>query len=245
MFSSTIISDAQAHALAEFPKESCGIVVGGVYLPCENVADDPENDFSIADAVVGPYLRAGTLQAVIHSHPFPVLTELSCPSARDMRGQGSTNVPWGIIDCDGKVARAPYWLGDFLLNEPLLGVEFHHGVRDCYLAIRKWYWQKRAKRLLDIPRDVKWWETDANLYVDNFERAGFERISLRELKDGDVFFGKVGGAEVRHINHAGVYLDNPEDGKGLVYHHLPGRLSRREPAGAWINRADFAARFIC
>lgn len=245
MFSEKVIEAAKAHALAEYPKEACGLVFRGEYLPAENVAENPTETFKMQTTLA--LLEA---EALIHSHPLDNLIEPSCPSSDDMRGQISTAMPWAIIDCDGQAAKDPYIFGEHLAKEPVydergqvVSYEFHHGVRDCYTAIRRWYWNERGVMLPEFPRDVRWWETDENLYAHGFEKAGFEKISLRELKDGDIVFGKVGGSEVKCVNHAGVYLDNPKDGKGLIYHHLPGRLARREPAGAWVNRASFAARY--
>lgn len=235
-----VVEAAQAHALQSYPQESCGLVVGGEYLPCENVADLPEEDFSIRDQIVMPYIVAGTLQAVIHSHPVKAIFAPSDPSVRDMIGQISAQVPWGIIDTDGEVVTAPYWFGDITLDTPLLGVEFHHGVQDCYTAIRKWYWQTRGIKLKDFPRQGMWWCEDENLYVDNFAKAGFFIVDICDIQDGDVVLGKI-KSEV--INHAGIYLDNSVDGCGLVYHHLPGRLSRRESAGPWLNRTELVVRY--
>lgn len=231
---------AKAHAISVFPEEACGIVVGGDYIACTNVADNPTLDFIIAPAEINPYIVAGTLQAIIHSHPAVKILAASTPSANDIQGQITTAVPWGIIDTDGEVAADAYWFGDFKLDEPLIGVQFRHGVDDCYSAIRKWYWQKRGVKLIDIPRDDQWWTGTDNLYLDNFASAGFVQISINELQDGDVVFGKINS---QVLNHAGVYLDNVEDGRGLFYHHLPGRLSRREPANAWVNRGEIAVRY--
>ncbi len=244
MLTEKIIADAKAHALAEYPKEACGLVRDGVYVPCENVAENPTETFR---------MNVGTESAtdLIHSHPLDDLDELSCPSADDMTGQMSMAIPWWITDTDGTVARDPYVFGTHLAKEPLysargeiVSYEFHHGVRDCYTAVRRWFWNQRGTLLVEQPRDIRWWETNENLYVEGLEKGGFERLpSLKNLQDGDVVFGKVGDNKVKAINHAGVYLDNKRDGKGLIYHHLPGRLARRESAGAWINRASFAARY--
>lgn len=240
MLSETALAAAKAHAVAEFPKEACGLVVAGEYIPCVNQADDPTKDFAIDSALVAKYMLTSKVDAILHSHPFPQLDARSTPSAADMRGQVSTNVPWGIIDTDGEVVNDPYWLTDANLDTPLIGMQFHHGVFDCYTAVRKWFWQKRGIKLIEMPRDDLWWTKDESLYLANFEKAGWVQISVDSIRNGDVILGKV-NSEV--VNHAAVYLDNEEDGKGLIYHHLPGRLSRREPANPWVNRADVVLRY--
>ncbi len=240
MFNQTAISAAQAHALAEFPNESCGIIADDEYIACENIADNPQRDFQIATETISSYIISGTLQAIVHSHPHVQFDVPSSPSKSDMLGQIATNVPWGVVDTDGQVASEPWWWGDFLLDTPLIGRNFQHGVRDCYSLIRAWYWQKREIKLPEGARDDIWWKTDDNLYVDNFAAAGFVQISRDQLADGDLVLGKVNSTK---INHAGVYLDNKEDGKGLILHHLPNRLSCRQPASPWLNRAEMFLRY--
>lgn len=240
MFGLSVIESAKMHALDRFPEESCGLVVDGAYIACDNIAEDPTKDFKIANATVQEYLAMGLLQGVIHSHPFAQLTTKSSPSAADMRSQMSMQVPFGVIDTDGTVVNDPYYWGDFKLDEQIIGRDFHHGIEDCYLPIRRFYWQRRGIKLAEIPRDDKWWTSADNLYVDNFERLGFVKVSKNEIIDGDIIIGRVNASKP---NHAGVYLNNSIDGKGLILHHLPGRLSRREPAGPWLSRADLVVRY--
>lgn len=95
-----MIPGAIAHALREYPRESCGLVVmigdEARYVECENLADgnshfimNPE-DFILADA-------AGEIVGVVHSHPdAPAL-----PSANDIEAQKATGVPWHIISVPG------------------------------------------------------------------------------------------------------------------------------------------------
>lgn len=234
-----IWADAKKHALQEFPKEACGIVVADKYIPCVNIAPDPTTDFQIDDAEVMQYIIAKTLQAVIHSHPSSPLKK-SSPSKQDMIGQVSTAVTWGIIDTDGEIARDPYFWGDFLFHESLIGKEFQAGVNDCYSIIRKWYFQRKDITLPEFPRDDSWWGKGEDMYMEGFSKAGFHRITKDELQDGDVVLGKV-RSEI--INHGGIYLDNDEDGRGLILHHLPNRLSRRETAGPWTNKAEIFLRY--
>jgi cell wall-associated NlpC family hydrolase len=240
-FPQKVIDDAKADALAKYPNESCGIVSGDEYVACDNIASDPSKDFIIAPATVQPYVTGGTLQAVIHSHPVKQLLARSCPSKSDMIGQIGTSVPWGVIDIAPDVVNDPYWWGDFLLDQPLIGQQFHHGINDCYTVVRRWMWQNRKLKIADIPRDDAWWNMqEEDLYMQGFEKNGWVRISKEELQHGDTILGKIRAPK---INHAGVFLSSKEDGIGVVLHHLPGRLSRREPAGPYVNRAELFLRY--
>jgi proteasome lid subunit RPN8/RPN11 len=239
-FSRDIILKAKEHALQTCAIESCGYVAHGEYFPCVNIHETPDKCFKFDASVINPLIISGELQAIIHSHVCRDLVFKTAPSEADMKGQLATGVPWGVIDTDGKVAKDPYWWGDFILNEPILEREFHAGIEDCYTLIRKWYWQHRGIKLIEFPRDEKWWDSEKNLYVEGFEKAGFYRINRAELKDGDVVLGK---ARSTKINHGGIYLDNKVDGRCLILHHLPNRLSRREAAMPWLHRAEIFLRY--
>lgn len=219
MFGADVESAARTHALKDFPKESCGLVVNGGYVPLENIAADPAKDFRVADDA---WTAHGVVQAVIHSHGA---NEKLAPSADDMMHQISTDVPWGIVRTDGVAASKILWWGDFRLEEPLLGRVFIHGVTDCYSAIRSWRWQNHKIKLLDFPREDLWWDGDLDLYNQNFAKAGYRQIAASEAKVGDValitFRSKV-------PNHGGTLVEG-----GLFYHHLQNRLSCREPIGRW------------
>jgi proteasome lid subunit RPN8/RPN11 len=220
MFGPDVDVAARAHAIAQHPKESSGLVVVNGYVPVDNIAADPEKHFEMpTDA----WTAHGKVQAVIHSHgPQDSLA----PSASDMQHQIATAVPWGIVRTDGVVASPIMWWGDHRLEDPLLGREFVHGVTDCYGAIRSWMWQQRKVKLPDVPRDLQWWKTEGgNLYDDGFAAAGYRIIPESAASVGDValitFRSDV-------PNHGGVLVED-----GLLYHHLQNRLSAREPLGRW------------
>lgn len=91
-----MIPEAVAHAMREYPRESCGLVVmvgdEARYIECQNIAEDDDHfiidpeDFILADA-------AGEIVGVVHSHPdAPAL-----PSEYDIQAQKATGVPWHII----------------------------------------------------------------------------------------------------------------------------------------------------
>lgn len=241
------ITAAQDHARREYPKESCGLVVGDTYIPCFNYASIPERDFSISPA---DYLRAGKVRAIIHSHP----NGPHFPTARDMQSQITSAVVWGIIVTDGERASEPILWGDQLPTADLIGREFVHGIADCYSVVRDAYaagrermsaqtmsdWPLDPIALPDVPRDDSWWhETDEHkaqdLYTDHFAKFGFVKIAQSEARPGDAFLMAI---KSKTLNHAGVLVS-----RDLILHHLPQRLSRREPAGSWARHANLWVRY--
>lgn len=213
------IEKAKAHAVSCWPKESCGLIVGGLYVECENVSLDPENSFVMKASCI---VDAGSaLQAVIHSHPRGGRS----PTAMDMRAQLDTGCIFGIIPCSQYEAAEPVYWGDFILDQPLIGREFIHGVLDCYSLIRSYFWQTKGLKLPDVARDTEWWDDGENLYLDMFQSLGFRVIDKKDVVVGDGFIGRVRSPVP---NHGGIILE-----RGLALHHLDGRLSRREPILRW------------
>ena len=45
---SKLESEMKAHALEEYPKEMCALIVGDKYVKCKNVAKEPEKAFLIS-----------------------------------------------------------------------------------------------------------------------------------------------------------------------------------------------------
>lgn len=246
---------AKKHAREAYPLESCGFIVGGAYIRCENVAAHPDTHeadnrdcgcqlcaFEISSKVYRHYLQTGKLQMVVHSHPDGPLF----PSRADMESQLQMDLPWAIIATDGDRVGPPLVWGADTPVPPILGREFMHGVTDCYSLIRDTYRLGReelAKQDIDWPfepielpeqaRDDAWWEAGEDLYMRNFERAGF--IEVSDPQPGDVFLLKIRSDQ---FNHGGLLV-----GGGMIMHHLPERLSRREPAGIWGRQIEKWLRY--
>lgn len=249
MFSKDVIAAAQQHGRAEYPRESCGLVVDGEYLPCLNIAEDPEKSFEI-DGDLLPKL-GNRIEGLIHSHPddWPV------PSAKDMRQQQAMDIPWGIVAVDfpkdetgqnlkskkapdDLVVSRPVWFGRQVPKGPLIGRGFCHGQSDCVSLILDWH-AYQGIEMPEPPRDWEWWLQGGDLYRDNFAAYGFEVCD--PMIPGAVFMVALGeDANRKPImvpNHAGIYLGN-----NLALHHLtarqavdPSRLSARQPFGRWGN----------
>ena len=240
--------DAKEHAREVYPEESCGLVVAGKYIRCDNIADDPGKhqednpdcscrlcSFEISPKVYAAY--GDKIEMVVHSHPDGPLF----PSQADMEGQQLTGKPWAIVALDDeRVADKPTIFGGPI--PPLLGREFMHGVTDCYAVIKDAYalgkdklaeqgindWPFDPIELPEFPRADAWWEGEGDLYEQNFRKAGFEE-TLEPPQPGDVFLMSIRSSK---LNHGGILV-----GDGLIVHHLPSRMSRREPAGLWGRQA--------
>lgn len=214
--------DALAHAMAEMPREACGLLIirkgREVYRPCRNLAvgDDQfiisPDDYEAAEA-------EGEVVAVVHSHPF-IPPE---PSQADLVSCEATGLPWHIVN-------AP--TGNWYSFEPtgyvapLVGRQFSHGVLDCYAIIRDWYKQARGITLPDYERHDGWWHVGKNLYLENFGNAGFQ--VCQDLHEGAVLLMQVGS---QVPNHAAIYL-----GDDMILHHVQGRLSSRDIYGGYWRK---------
>lgn len=222
-FDEAVYSAARRHAIDSAPEECVGLVVDGVYVPLENLAADKRNHFELAPDA---FIAYGRPQAIIHSHVKP--QHSPCPSAHDMAMQQQWGIPSGIVWTDGKAAWGPNWFGDHLLDAPLLGRKFMHGIFDCYALIRSWYWQELKIKLPEFPRTDGWWQHGQNLFEDGFSSAGFVEVPKRDAMYGDVLLMTI---RSKVPNHGAVMLD-----RGLIIHHpggSPKMLSRREPLGTW------------
>lgn len=255
LFPVAAIEAAKKHAREAYPAESCGIIFGDEYVPMINKAEDPMTDFVIDHQRYAVYAARGTIQAIIHSHPGGPLF----PTETDMRSQLNTAVPWGIIPLlkeDGEMRVGdPFFWGDQIPRQPLIGRTFRHGICDCYSLIRDTFalgreslaeqgitdnWPYEPRLLPEVPRDDGWWNAGKDLYVDGLEKNGFRIIKQHEARAGDGFLINLSlPGHPRHdkLNHGGVLVTDD-----LVLHHLPGRLSRREPAGMWGRQADLWVR---
>lgn len=219
------------HARAEYPRESCGLVLvkrgKELFWPCRNIAEGSDNfcmhpeDYAAAD-------EAGDILAVVHSHPDARPT----PSQADLVACEASGLPWHIVGIPclewAEIKPSGY-------KAPLVGREWSHGVLDCYAIVRDWYDQERGLQIMDFDRHDDWWHKGENLYVENFEKAGFRQVKSEELQVGDVIIMQILSPVP---NHAAVYI-----GDDMIIHHLHGRLSCRDVFGGyWKKHASLIVR---
>jgi proteasome lid subunit RPN8/RPN11 len=221
-----VVLDIRKHAESEYPKESCGLVVikGGkqVYFPCKNLADNQLDHFIIDPEDYAKAEDMGEIVKVVHSHP----NIAPLPSEGDKVSCELSGLPWVIVN----------WpTGDIHEFEPsgyvapLIGREFFHGVLDCYSLIRDYYKQNLNIELMDFEREPQWWLKNQNLYIENFEKAGFIEVPIEDLKEHDILLMQVGSPV---INHGAIYIGNNQ-----IIQHCAGRLSSRDVFGGGWQRA--------
>ena len=224
---------ALEHAQREFPRESCGLLIVRSgrerYVACRNLAVGTDQ-FVISPEDYAMAEEQGQVVAVVHSHPNLPAT----PSQDDRVSCEVSALPWFIVSVpSGEWAE----LTPSGYVAPLVGRQWSHGVLDCYSLVRDWFNQERGIDLLDFKRHDEWWKHGDNLYLENFESAGFAVIDFLAAREGDCFLMQIGSPVP---NHAAVYL-----GEGLILHHLQGRLSSRDVYGGyWQKITTHALRYV-
>jgi proteasome lid subunit RPN8/RPN11 len=215
------------HAGREQPRECCGLLVrdpdGGTlhYLPARNTLQaegqdrfrmDPE-DYAAAEDF-------GQVLAVVHSHP----NASANPSMADRVMCERSGLPWLVVGWPSGVIKGVAPEG---WQAPYVGREFSHGVLDCYTLIQDWFLRELAVELPDFEREDDWWTKGQDLYMDNFEKAGFVRVE-GEPRRHDMIVMQVKSDKA---NHGAVYL-----GDGKMLHHLHGRPSCEDVYGGyWLH----------
>ena len=111
------VEAACRHAMAEAPRESCGLILcspgslrsGYTYHPMDNIAADPCKGFKMNMDMFGSLLAEKTVFAVVHSHP----DGSNEPSESDIYAQAAMQLPWLIIPLNPQgEAQTPRWLDE-------------------------------------------------------------------------------------------------------------------------------------
>lgn len=243
MLTKSIKKAINDHANKCHPKECCGVIVNGEYIPCANVSPN-DNQFEIDVIDIVGAEKEGKIQAYVHSHSG--FGEASTkPSQLDMLQMGLHGLPWVIangVDVD------LYHPTDY--KAPLIGRDYYHGTLDCYTLIRDYYQRELGITLGDYERADAWWENKDSkpLYLDGFKKEGFVEVDV--VQKHDIILCRLG--RTVHVNHALVFIgdgklksERTDDvvGNDLVLHHPYGRESLREIFGeSWQRRAAVIIR---
>lgn len=218
--------DAKAHALAEAPLESCGVIMAGNYFALKNLAADPATEFRIDPRFIAAYYSE--IDWICHSHFFKdgdfdprFHPREHGPSEADMVAQMTMEIPWSLVVVYNGEASEPILWGHGI-QEPILGRPYVSGVSDCYTLLED-YWRPRGLVLPETPRNFLWWTDPAA--TSPFDRLkaefGFRSVDFADVNPGDVLLVSIRSAVV---NHVAIYL-----GDGVVLHHLAGSVSRVDP----------------
>lgn len=226
-----IIESIREHAASHAPKEACGLLVvfkGRLqYRPCANLSEGLSH-FILSPEDWAAAEDEGEVVAVVHTHVF----EAPNPSAADLVGCETTGLPWVIVNhpVGHHVVVKPTGY-----KAPLIGRPFHHGVLDCY-ALAKDYYQEHGIMIPNYVREEEWWFKGKNLFLENFEAAGFHRIPEEDLRPGDAVLMQM-NAPVP--NHCAILV---EDCK--ILHHVTNRLSSVDVYGGyWRHVTTHAVRY--
>ena len=242
-----ILAAVQAHAAAEYPRECCGLIIAvgrsHRYIPCDNTATDPAEEFRISPEDFAAAEDKGEVIGIVHSHPDAT----SRPSPRDLAMCEATGLPWHILSWPEGDLRSITPTG----RTPLLGRPFVHGAWDCWQVCADWYKREWGLEFPTYAREEGWWEQadGPSLYEQAYEAAGFYEVS--QPQRGDMIVMAVG--RTAHPNHAGIYLGGevqlPEEhaqvyGPGpFMLHHLLGRPSEIVVfGGPWLHRTRLVLR---
>lgn len=236
-----------SHLLEEYPKEACGLVTivnsKEKYVPCRNIAEDPESHFVMAPEDYAAAEDQGEIVLLIHSHP-----DAHCrPSEADKIMCEATGLKWQIFSVYTDLITNKVVVGDSSTLEPsgyeppLIGCTWAPPHSDCFSLVRRYYKQELGIEVPDFEvqkRAGLWWEEPGkSLYLTNYEEAGFVRVDDGPKKH-DVIFMEI--STKAGPNHAGIYLG---DESSMMVHHLYGRLSERILYGGyWLEHTRMIVR---
>lgn len=218
-----------AHAQRVVPHECCGVLLeeAGVesYVEVSNIESDSMRHFTMSHEELAELEERGTISAICHSHPDGMIE----PSEADKVSCEESGLPWYIISPQtGNL----YTLAPTGYKAPYELRPFVHGVLDCYSLIKDFYAWELGIDLPNFERDDFWWmlTEGPDLYLDNFESAGFVRIPYENepaevLQKHDVILMEV-RSPFHKINHGAIWIDTlPNRGGNLILQHLQNQPS--------------------
>jgi hypothetical protein len=236
------------HFVAVWPNEACGYVTqDNVFVPCENKAEKPREDFLIAaETFIGVEPKC-----IVHSHCIDNTKPLSrqplqefldvevteenaetikyrdeeydprIPTSSDLQGQIDTACEWAICVVSKNDCSLPYFWGDYDHRPDLMKRQFIYNMNDCLSFMFEWYYKKWKVQLPNIAREWCFYKGEDDLFINSYAKWGFTDATHLTPEVGDVFLWRY-GAKV--VSHCGVYV-----GDGQAAHHMFRRLPSLMP----------------
>lgn len=232
----TNAKNMKSYMLEQYPKEGCGFIVDGKFVPCKNTAKEPELDFRIDEQ---DYLKY-KVEGVVHSHTPATKHpryDMRTPSMLDMQSQKAMGVPWGIVGCDGENVTDPIWWG---LETPqdLMDRPYIPSVYDCLTLACDYYKLKFGITLPTFPRPAEWDNYKKTMITDGIEVSGFRRLSrntpINKLQHGDFVLMAV---RRNYVNHVGVVTEDMK-----LLHQIENRFPTVDHIQPWVNNVQMFLR---
>ncbi|MGH8709930.1 MAG: NlpC/P60 family protein [Burkholderiales bacterium] len=216
-----------SHMLAAYPMEGCGYIQNNTFYPVQNVADDPINSFSFPQGLTEILIDKAEPYSIIHSHTTRSgKYDLRCPTKLDMAGQQRTEVPWGIVHCDGIGISSILWFGP-PQDTTLVGREYLPNINDCFTICRDYYWQNYKLQFPSYPREIDWTTKDPGMLIEHLPTStGWVALAKgTNIEVGDLVLFRIAS---QYPNHLGVIITDTN-----FIHHLADRLSMEDPIIKW------------
>ena len=237
--------------LKRFPEEACGLIIGDKYYACTNAHEKPREQFKITGKErLSLQLAHGTVEAVLHSHPYGPADGQRCyrekynpawPSVVDQQQFIDDTCDWGIVATDGDGISDFVWLSQ--QPKSLDSRAFEWFTSDCYAVVRDWYSLNTNMRLPNFVRPWEFWKNGINTIEDGIATLSHaERIATAKAQVGDMVCFAVAGSKV--VNHLAVIVgDNKmlhifaSEQPGALYYAHEVRWDK------WKSRARYVVRW--
>jgi proteasome lid subunit RPN8/RPN11 len=222
MIADYLMDEIKAYVNASPVREVCGLIVSyrrkHIFKPCANVASQ-DNAFAIDSVEFAEINDQYKVICVVHSH----ININPAPSQADLIEIERHQLPYFIMN---------YPLNTYSYTEPsgyqapYIGRNFVHGITDCYAIWRDYYQRELGIEMIDYERDIEWWLKGDNLYLKNYQAAGF--LPVDNLQKHDIILMQVAS---QVPNHCAVYI-----GDNVILHHVMGKASSRDVYGGYWRK---------
>jgi len=208
---------------SKYPEEGCGIIINKqgelVWIPCDNIAEDKFNNFTISGLDYVKASMIGDIYSIVHSHPDVEPN----PSEVDIKAANFLKVKYTIVSIPTLIVNT--FTPSYKIK-PYVGRTYIEKEDDCWSLVLDYYRNELGITLpiCDHYTD-NWRDEGIPFYSEEYIKGlGFEKVTSPEVGDLILF-----NVMSNNPNHFGIYI-----GGNLFLHHADNRLSCREPiAGVW------------